>query len=141
MGSLTTLLMAAGVIAGPGHPEAAADEACPASFRDFLSRFAEDAAFQRRFTADSLVEVRGEAATAQETTRPKDQVAFPVMPGRVEQLARGLAVTIRRPAHGQALVRIESAESNSYAVEYSFVDEGGWTLIRRRDFSTGRHAS
>ncbi|MEO8113041.1 MAG: hypothetical protein ABI655_01585 [Phenylobacterium sp.] len=107
-------MMAAGVVAAPDA--APADEACPTSFREFLARFTEEPAFQRRFTSEALAQ-------------------SPPMPSRADQMALGLGVTIRRPAHGQALVRIASIEGRAHAVDYVFEENPDWTLVSREESS------
>ena len=120
---------------------APATDRCPArDFATFATRFADDVAIQRKYTATPLIDDHIDANADPEPatiTRRLDAgtLRFPLMPNRAARAKDGLVLSTRALAGGDHEATLAHPDSG-YQIRYRFQRvRDCWQLVRRSDDS------
>lgn len=113
---------------------------CPAEdFPSFLRAFEESGEVQRAFTRSPLTERHLDKMALPEPApvegaRPRDQVQYPVFPGREVRRQHGLTTRLEVRSPGRADVVLRQQDTG-YQVVYTFERATCWELMRIDDQS------
>lgn len=110
--------------------------ACPADFETFLERFVDDPAFQREWTAPTIVSTEGNPGGRPETiTRRvgRGDLRFPVIPPRAERQKDKLQSAVQKQGAAKAVYKLWLPDSDAFALDYVFERDRCWRLVRIDD--------
>ena len=116
---------------------------CPSLYIDrFVSAFAESSALQERYSAAN-VDIAIVDDTAEPEPRemvrpyPRDELQFPIMPNRAEQIAQGLRYRVISVDAERAVIALEVPDTDAQSI-YTFRRGDCWTLIKMVNPARGR---
>ncbi|MHC8389224.1 hypothetical protein ACYZTM_14560 [Pseudomonas sp. MDT2-39-1] len=137
--TLALVISALGLFSSSAIAGGADVSSCPSKdFSAFLAAYLESSSVQREFThtpLKKLITVDAEPEPEQKIVfLEKENLKFPIVPGKEKRTADGLEVKVLEASNGIAKIKIEKPDTD-YQVFYTFKLELCWFLDEVQDYS------